>query len=178
MRIPKNIALALITFALSAKGDNFSFTGTFTQDDNVQPFNFTVAATSNVTLVTYSYAGGVNAAGQTIASDGFDPILALFDSTGALIGQNDDGGSNVPADPETGQQFDTYLNLPALAAGSYTVTIIQYNNFANGPNLSDGFAQAGQGNFTSAAFGNNGPGSFYDVSGIKTMATGRSIFWA
>jgi len=156
-----------VALAVSAFADNFSFTGSFTQDDQVQVFSFSVGATSNVTLETLSYAGGVNAAGQTIAEGGFDPILALFDSTGAEIGQNDDGGPSVPADSVTGQHYDTFLNIGTLTAGNYTVTIQEYDNFANGPNLSDGFSRTGQGNFTSAAFGGNGPGGFYDVTGTQ-----------
>lgn len=83
--------------AAQATPQNFSFTGTFSQDDNVQLFHFTVGDTSTVTLRTWSYAGGVNAAGQTIARGGFDPILALFDGTGVLINQNDDGGCGLVA---------------------------------------------------------------------------------
>src|SRR5215510_14265065 len=104
--------LVIVVFAFVAvpvaTADNFSFTGTFTQDDNVQLFNFSIGApSSGVILRTWSYAGGVNAAGATIARGGFDPILALFNATtGALIGQNDDGGGLVPADSGTGATFD------------------------------------------------------------------------
>src|SRR4051812_23909240 len=94
-------------FATPAHATNFSFTGNLPNANAEQGFNFTVGATSNVTFVTYSYAGGTNAASQSIAGGGFDPILALFNAdTGALIGQNDDGGSNVPPG-DTGANFDT-----------------------------------------------------------------------
>jgi len=159
-------ALVLVGLAASsARADNFSFQGNFTQDDNVQLFNFSVGATSDVTLQTLSYAGGVNAAGQTIARGGFDPILALFDSTGAQVGQNDDGGGSVPADSVTGSHFDTFLHLTTLAAGNYTVSVQEFDNFANGPNLSNGFSRSGQGNFTTAAFGPDGATTpFWDVN--------------
>lgn len=157
-----NVLLLALLGASAGLADNFSFQGTFTADDNVQLFNFTVGSTSTVTLQTWSYAGGVDAAGVTIPRGGFDPILALFDSTGAEINQNDDGGSNVPADSVTGEHYDTYLQS-TLAAGTYTVSVMEYDNFANGPNLSDGFARTGQGDFT-AAFGCS-EGKFCDVSG-------------
>lgn len=48
----------------------------------MQLFNFTVGASSTVTLVTKSYAGGILADGTVISACGFDPILTLFDSTG------------------------------------------------------------------------------------------------
>lgn len=152
----------------TAFADDFSFTGHFTQDDNVQAFTFTVGAPSTVTLRTWSYAGGVNAAGNTIARGGFDPILALFSGTGStatLVGQNDDGGCGyVAADAVTGRCYDTYLSA-ILSAGDYTVTVMEYNNFFNGSigaPMSNGFVEQGNGNFT-ASYGNCG--SFTDVSG-------------
>jgi len=177
IRTHARLAAALVLVGLAASGaraDNFSFQGNFTQDDNVQLFNFTVGSTSDVTLKTLSYAGGVNAAGQTIASGGFDPILALFNGAGLKIGQNDDGGDNVPADPVTGAHYDTFLSLPALAPGNYTVSVQQYDNFANGPNLSDGFSRTGQGNFTAAFLGPEGAtGPFWDAN-----STQRDSHWA
>ena len=112
----------------------FSFVGTLTTANDVLHFDFNVTAQSQITLRTYSYAGGTNSAGQIIAAGGFDPILALFNAAGALINQNDDGGINVPADPTTGAHFDTFLTS-LLPAGNYTVTVMAYSNFANGPNL-------------------------------------------
>ncbi len=162
MKLGSLLCLTLLG-ASAAFASNFSFQGTFLADDNVQLFNFTVGSSSTVTLQTWSYAGGVDAAGVTIPRGGFDPILALFDSTGAEINQNDDGGSNVPADSVTGEHYDTYLQS-TLAAGTYTVSVQEYDNFANGPNLSNGFARTGQGNFT-AAFG-CAAGKFCDVSGV------------
>jgi hypothetical protein len=163
------VFVALLAIPGSARALDFSFTGMFTQDDNVQLFNFSVGAPSTVTLMTLSYAGGVNAAGVTIPRGGFDPILALFDSTGMLITQNDDGGCGT-VQPDgvigvtgTGQCWDTFLQS-TLAAGSYTVSIQQYDNFAIGPTLADGFSRDGEGNFTSS-FGCGAPG-FCDVSSV------------
>jgi hypothetical protein len=149
------LGVPVLLFGTLAWGDTFSFIGTFPQDDQVQLFNLFVGAPSTVTLETTSYADG---------TDGFDPILALFDSSGNLIGQNDDGGSFVPADPETGAHFDTFLQIPSLAAGDYTVSVMQYDNFAIGPTLADGFARQGQGNFTGGAFGCGAGVAFCDVN--------------
>jgi hypothetical protein len=162
-------ALALLGAAVSANAvtQNFSFTGNLTQDNSEQLFNFTVGATSpDVILRTWSYAGGVNAAGQTIPRGGFDPILAVFDSSGTLIGQNDDGLSLVAADAVTGEHYDTYLDIASLAAGTYTVAVMQYDNFANGPALANGFRQDGAAN---AWFRNH----WYDVTGNQ-----RDSAWA
>jgi hypothetical protein len=156
----------------SASADNFSFTGTFTHDSDVQLFNFTVGATSTVTLRTFSYAGGTNSAGSVIPRGGFDPILALFDSTGALINENDDGGANVPADSVTGAHFDTFLQS-SLAAGNYTVSVMEFDNFAPGPNLSNGFTFSGPPSNFTAGFGGCSAPSFCDVTG-----SARTSNWA
>lgn len=91
-----------------------------------------------VTLRTYSYAGGLNSAGNVIPRGGFDPILAVYDGvSGAVLAVNDDGGVNVPADIN-GSRYDTYLQV-ALPVGSYKVAIMQFDNFPAGANLTDGF---------------------------------------
>lgn len=149
------------------------FTGTFMQDDEVQLFNFMVGAPSMVTLRTYSYAGGTNAAGMSIAAGGFDPVLTLFDSLGTLIDQNNDGSfPDVGIDLVTGQTLDAFLQV-TLSAGSYTVSVTQSDNLATGL-LTDVFSQQGQGNFTDAAFGPNlGLGGFFDFTGEQ-----RTNAWA
>jgi hypothetical protein len=154
---------------------DFSFTGTFSADDEVQTFNFTANGASTITLRTYSYAGGTQADGNVVSAGGFDPILALFDSTGLLIDQNDDGDGPpdscfVPADPATSEEYDTCL-VSMLPAGDYTVAIMQFDNFASGPNLSDGFDQQGDPTFTSL-FGCSND-QFCDVEGDN-----RTNFWA
>src|SRR6266536_1432206 len=108
MRLLGIVALAALTVG-SLQAANFSFTGNFNNDADVQLFSFTVGATSTVTLRTWSYAGGTNAAGQVIPRGGFDPILALFDSAGLRINQNDDGGASVPTDL-SGVNYDTFLS--------------------------------------------------------------------
>ncbi len=169
--LTKTLVLGTL-FSLSTWAANFSFTGSFTQDDNVQLITFNVGAPSTVTLRSWSYAGGVNAAGATIARGGFDTILALFDSSGALIDQNDDGGVNVDPDSVTGARFDTFLTS-ALVAGTYTVSVMQYNNFAIGPNISNGFGRDGDGNFT-AGSGGCTASQFCDVGG--SARTGNWAF--
>lgn len=142
MRIAKLLLMGVVMVS-AALADNFSFTGNFVYDDDVQLFNFSVSTRSTVTLRSWSYAGGTNAAGQIIASGGFDPILGLFDANGALLGQNDDGGCPaVAADVNTGRCYDTLFSVE-VEAGNYIASISQWYNFANGPNLADGFWETG-----------------------------------
>ncbi|MEW6760203.1 MAG: DVUA0089 family protein [Pseudomonadota bacterium] len=138
MKLKKLVALALFGLASLAQADNISFTGNFTYDNDVQRFNFTLAEASTVTLRSWSYAGGVNAAGQTIQRGGFDPILALFSADGLRIDEQDDADCPlVPADEVTNACYDVNFTRE-LAAGNYIVTIQQYDNFARG-DLADGF---------------------------------------
>ncbi len=164
------VAAMAMSSAAYATTMDFSFTGTFAGDAEVQQFNFTIGATSNVTLRSYSYAGGTMADGTIVAAGGFDPILALWDSLGNLVGEFDDGPETVPVDPATGAAFDTNLILLGLTAGSYTATITQFSNFALGTNLSQGFQQSGA-TFTSGFGCSNG--QFCDFTGNN-----RSNFWA
>ena len=162
----KVIALIAIAGPFAIAGD-FSFTGSFTADDSIQLFSFTLASTSTITLQSYSYAGGVDQSGAVVPQGGFDPILALFDSAGVLINQNDDGYANVSADSVTGQHWDSYVHT-TLAAGTYTVSLTQYDNFPNGPNLDAGFSRTGQPQFTSMFGCSNG--GFCDRTGDNRTA--------
>lgn len=150
-----------------AMAEGFSFTGSLAADDSIQLFSFTLASASTATLQTYSYASGLNQSGKVVPRGGFDPILALFDDAGVLINENDDGYANVPADSVTGQHWDSYIRT-TLAAGTYTVSLTQYDNFPNGPNLSDGFSRIGQPQFTSTFGCLNG--EFCDRTGASRTA--------
>ena len=133
------VLLALCACVSPASAGNLSYTGQFAHDNDVQLFSFTVDALSTVGLRTWSYAGGVNAAGQAIARGGFDPIVALFNASGTQIADQDDSYcGKVAADTVTRQCWDINLDIK-LAAGNYTVSIQQYNNYSVSANLADGF---------------------------------------
>jgi hypothetical protein len=64
------VILGSAAFALTsapAAADNFSYTGTLSDPNQVLLFNFVVGSTSTVSLRTYSYAGGTNSDGTSIA---------------------------------------------------------------------------------------------------------------
>jgi len=129
----------LMSFAAGAQATNLSFTGAFNYDNDVQQFTFTLFSKQNVTLRSWSYAGGVNAKGAAIARGGFDPILTLYDASGDSIGVQDDGDCPaVAADAVTGRCLDVEF-AGELDAGTYTATLQQWDNFAAGPTLADGF---------------------------------------
>lgn len=165
-----NAAILAIGFvAGSAHAADFSFTGKFTNDNEVQEFDFAVAGPgADVTLRTWSYAGGTNAAGDEIARGGFDPIVTLFNaSTGAFVAANDDG-ANVNVDPVNGIPFDSFL-MQNLNAGTYKATVTQFSSFANGPLLIDGFDGTGQTNF-----GSRDSQWAFDVLNVESASVGAS----
>jgi len=178
IRLFSHIAAFAMAFGLSAglaSADNFSFTGTFLTDDEMPSFTVTIAAASTVVIRTWGYAGGVNAAGQTIPRGGLDPYIALFDSNGVLIAQNDDGAGFVATDPNTGAAKDSYLTEGALPAGTYTVVLTEHDNFANGPNLANGFHEQNNGDFTAMYGCTNG--KFCDDTFVNPY-NNRTGFWA
>ncbi|NTV29409.1 MAG: PEP-CTERM sorting domain-containing protein [Candidatus Omnitrophica bacterium] len=146
---------ALLSLGQAAWASTTSYQGSFTKDDDIQTFNINIPEQSNVLFRTFSYAGGVNGAGETVARGGFDPFLSLFDGTGAFIDSNDDAADNagqyvVPADAVTGKQWDSYLSI-VLEPGNYILALTQAENqFVGGvgDNISEGFTFSGQGNYT------------------------------
>lgn len=153
----------------------WSFAGSLAQDDEVQVFALHLPGPAQVTLRTLSYAGGTDALGMLVPRGGFDPVLALFDASGTLLAQNDDGGADVPADALTGATFDAFLVL-TLAAGDYTLAVAQFDNLALGPTLVDGFERTGQGAFTTGFGCPDAQPAFNDVSGMA--GCGRSAAFA
>lgn len=126
------LVAALAMASTAAVANDASFTGSFTGDNDVQLFHFSLSAPGFVTVRTLSFSGGVNASGETIASGGFDPILSLFDGAGNFISYSDDSFFTL----------DSYLEN-FLDAGSYTAALTQFANFPAGANLSDGFSGTG-----------------------------------
>lgn len=131
----------LLAIVNAAPASASTMAGKLLTDDQVVQFTWNLTQASNVVAYTDSYASG-----------GFVPVLSLFDgSTGAFIAS--DGGDASCShgrmmDAGTGICNDAYLTA-SLAKGSYTVALTEFFNYPNGPNLSNGFSQAGMGNFTS-----------------------------
>ena len=168
----KSILLAVVLATAIAEGATLSFQGNFSLDDDVVLIPF-VSAGGLVSIRTWGYAGGLNTNADLIARGGFDPAVAVFELNGLLLALNDNGAA-VDADPPPGTGFawDAEITFPLLPAGTYTLALTQANNFAAGPFLADGFARAGEGNFTGADLGIPG-GSFLDISGDQ-----RDSHWA
>jgi len=126
----------------SALAYSTSYTGTFTDFTNAYGASFSIAgpSTETVTVQTYGFGGGVNAAGDTTTAGGFDPFIGLFSGSGAGAAIQADafadpyGTSDVPGNyasvtkcPAAGNQGivgsvcgEIMMSL-TLGAGNYTV---------------------------------------------------------
>ena len=165
--------------SVSLQAATFSFTGNFNQDDYLQYFSFTINTPRTIQILTLSYAGGTNGAGQTIVRGGFDPVVSVFtkllNNDGELIGLSNDegcGSGNVGQDSVTSACWDSFITLPSLDAGSYIVVLSQADNLPAGGFLQDGFSRSGSGNFTGPAYLGQ-PGSFVDANPSQ-----RTSAWA
>ncbi len=157
-------ALALLFVAVcTAWGGTISFTGTFTQDDNVQLFLYSVQATGNVEVYTTSYDG--------TATGGFSPILSIFQQDGTYVNGDAGWSGNTNAD----------VTWFSTAGQEYIVALTEWDNqpiLSPTGTLADGFSEAGNGNFTSGLFG-VGPGGFYTgPGGLQTTGNWAVTFSA
>jgi hypothetical protein len=160
-----HVALVLLGCAGSVFASNFSFTGTFIYDNDVQLFNLNLSADGSITLQTLGYGGGTNAAGQTILPGGFEPILQIYNASGLAVGgEIDPVGPCTPPQPDPARNYychDAYAPGVFLTAGNYIVAMTQSPNTPNG-NLSDGFFYDGVDNqYFNNGFGNGLTGSFF-----------------
>jgi PEP-CTERM motif len=159
------LAVALVSAALVARADSTSYVGTLANPEDSFEVSLTLTAASDVTLQTYGFGGGTNAAGSTIAPGGTDPFVGLFDSAGDLInGTSLDLDNYTPGCPPAGtvSNFgdttcgDVTLTFMDLAAGTYTVLLsdgeyIPFAAVAPGALLADGFLDLTGGVFCNLA---------------------------
>jgi hypothetical protein len=172
---PVRFALLLLVSASLASAGAFSYTGTFTQDDDVSYMSFLMTAYGSVTIQSWGFGGGTNAAGVVIPSGGFASVLTLIspdDSVYSDSGSGGCGGCNV--DPVFGGTSDAYINL-LLDPGLYRVAITELDNGPAGAAWSDGLTRAGQGNFTEAFGYVGGPSAPFVLMDDGSKRTGA---WA
>jgi uncharacterized repeat protein (TIGR01451 family) len=156
--------------------NSLSMSGTLATPEAVFQQTFTLSATSNLRIVTLSFGGGINAAGQVIPPGGFDPLVALFSGPPATASIFVNAG-NPAGDADTLSNFvgncppagtvvigtgmgnvvcgDDALVLTNVPPGTYTLVVSDANNvpFAVDPGppvstlLSDGFLDLTAGAF-------------------------------
>ena len=142
MTIQKCLIALLLCSSQAVSADatlaNFSFTGTFTNDSEVQFFDFYLAAeSSTISIETLSFKGGTNLADDVITGGGFNPYLSLWEqSSGNYVFGTAD--KNI-ADEAVISNASSYP-YDKLSAGYYILALSQFDNVAAGTNLSEGFA--------------------------------------
>jgi len=125
---------------------SLSFTDSLASPTSTFETTFNVVGTGDVTIQTFGFGGGTNAAGQTIPAGGFDSTVALFSGSGnsasiVMIGTNPAGSSDLtslfsPGCPPAGMVTigtgsgsivcgDSQLVVPSssLSIGTYILTL-------------------------------------------------------
>lgn len=103
--------------------------------------DFNVPAPSTMQAITFSYGGGVNGDGSTIAHYGFQPYLSLFSASGDFLsstyfGTTCPAGANT--NPGSGLCFDVLLDGGLLEPGNYALTISAWANMSLAENIGSG----------------------------------------
>jgi hypothetical protein len=142
----KLLAIAILGSCLTAATTAFSaevdFKGNFLHDNDVLRFDFSVGLpNTNITIFSSSWITG-----------GFDPILAIWDSAGNQIEEQDDGGAVGSQQSNSISynygEFDSFLNIN-LDTGNYIATLTQYDNLSVSTLLAGGFLRDADPLFTS-----------------------------
>ena len=144
---------AVLMAALPAAAADLTFSGNFNHNNDVLSFSFTIGSPATIGVRSTSWDDG-----------GFDPILTIADAAGNILAVQDDG-HQIGSLLVNGINYDyavwdSFYDV-ALAAGTYTAIITQFNNFPNGANLSAGFAQSANPDFAGGFSDRGGaPGSY------------------
>jgi hypothetical protein len=150
---------ALLVLSVPAHASTISFVGDLATDATVLPpfsppytdgeyaqfaavvYPFHVDADSSMQAITFSYGGGVNGAGATIADGGFEPYLSLFDGAGNFLASTFFGTtcpSGANTNPSSGSCFDVLLDGGVLSTGDYQIAISAFENLSSAENLGSG----------------------------------------
>jgi hypothetical protein len=165
--------VCLLSATASGSSGYLSYTGTLGSAQSVFEVTFTLTVSDTVTVQTWGFGGGTNAAGQVISAGGFDPLIALFKGSVTTATMYVDGSGNPLADAANliNASWSYVGNCPAartvfiganmdcgdvkmqvaLPAGTYTLVLTDANYqpaaiYDNGT-LSEGFTDLTEGVF-------------------------------
>ena len=181
-RSPQASLMTVLALCLApvAQATAQSFTGQFHADDALAIFAIDLPADGSITARTWSYSGGVNAAGTAIAGDGFAPVLTLFDRDGD--GYAIDGNiGHLNACPGVGNACWDAQFSAGLQAGHYLLVLSQDDNNADttipitAGTAAEAFSRTGQPNYTAVNLGSGASGSEHFVQLDATLRSGN---WA
>lgn len=117
MRFLKSMAVLLflsLAATHSSSANAVSYTGTLASSTDVFSLVFTVGGAGNqtVSVQTWGFGGGLNAAGQTIPTGGFDPFIGLFSGTGSGATILTDGIGNPFDTSDVLSNFASFASCP------------------------------------------------------------------
>ncbi len=158
------LSQCILTAGLCSAG-TISYTGTLSSPEDTVLTTLDLAATGNVTLQTYGFGGGTNAANTVIPSGGFDSFVGLFSGTGPgalfIDGASDILSTYSPGCPPAGlvtvgtvasQCGDVNVQFTGLTAGTYTVLLSDAGYLPEAVFETDGSLGDGFVDFTGGAF--------------------------
>jgi hypothetical protein len=99
---------------------------------------FVVSTPSNMTALTFSYAGGTSGTGAIVAPGGLEPYLTLFDLTGDVLASTYTPVCPPGANTIGGQCLDVLLTGGVLAPGTYEIALTTWTNMSLAENLGSG----------------------------------------
>lgn len=186
----RSLAFALlVSFGLllpSLSAETISYSGSLSDSTDTFLLPITLSQTDTLVFQTFGFGGGVNGNGGTIASGGFDPLLALFSGTGDSASIYNIGGDpNSPAGTSDDlANFNSFAGCPpaglvdigtgpgsavcgdinmtvTLSAGTYTLLLADADYIPNallgsGTTLGDGFTDFTNGVFQTCNTNNAG----------------------
>jgi len=96
VKIPTALKLLFLWTAGTAiaAANTVSYTGTLASPESTAEFMLTLTQRYLVTMQTYGFGGGTNAANMVISPGGTDPFLGVFRGTGPTAGIRHDGSGN------------------------------------------------------------------------------------
>ena len=104
----------LIVFSSFVSADSLSFTGNLSSPSSpvIQPF--TVSTAGTITIQTWGFGGGTNAAGTLITPGGIDPLVAIFSGIGPGASIFNIGGdpNNPAGTSDTLTNFSSFAGCP------------------------------------------------------------------
>lgn len=191
MHLKPKLASSLAAFAFcalvggraNASSISQTYSGTLSSESgagSVVLESFTLTSAADITIFTTSYGGGTNLDGTVAAAGGFQPNLTLYNSSGFAVANQSASFSPIAnPDPANGLALDGYLLDTDSAAGTYYVTLTDWQNqmpvTSTGLNLSEAaylqFSGPGGMSFQDVQ-GNNRTGSYgLDISATPAGAS-------
>lgn len=106
------VLLSALLLPCAAYADSTSYTGALSSSTDTYLLTISVTSPEDVTIQTYGFGGGVNAAGDAIAPGGFDPFVGVFAGTGPGATLLTDAMGNPYGTSDALSNFSAFAGCP------------------------------------------------------------------